>query len=138
MAEALTRTAGFVAKPASVSQSSLVPRTRLSRILSLNAVGPAVGGDVFAGEMDDGVDARKLGRVDHAAVGIPANFMSRRRAAHGGRPDERVGRRPPARLISALPTKPLEPVMAMIIRKLFSCQPLAISQTVRRCFLANS
>ena len=36
MAEALTRTAGFDAKPASVWQRRLVPRTRLSRIFALN------------------------------------------------------------------------------------------------------
>ena len=35
-----------------------------------------MGGDVFAGQVDDGIDARELGGVDHSGGGIPADFVS--------------------------------------------------------------
>ena len=73
-----------------------------------------MGGDVFAGQVDDGVDVVELGGVDLARVRIPTDFTIAvaNLVPHDTAHEVAVGFE---RFDERLPTRPVEPVTAMIM-----------------------
>ena len=51
---------------------------RLSTDFVFESRRPALRDDAFAGEVNDGIDARDLGGIDRPGRGIPADFVLRR------------------------------------------------------------
>ena len=112
--EAETSTFGFFFSPASVSGEEARRPDPARAQERLPGLGPAPAGDVLAGEVHDRVDALERRRVDLARVRVPAGLV--RAPRRGAREAHDVVAAVVRNGTSALPRRPLAPVIATFMR----------------------